>query len=152
MNHPCNDLTMDVEDLQPGVRILLVEDESFVREVTSEILQSAGFRVWTAKNAEEAEQIFEQHGAEIELLLTDVILPGETGDVMAESMRRENPWLRVLFVTGYAEQVRALEEAGEELLVKPFSSEALLGSVSSLLGREKSHCQEHGVMQACAGA
>lgn len=152
MNPSCNELTMGVEAPGCGAKILLVEDENFVREVTGEILQSAGFRVWTAKNAEEAARIFEEHGSEIELLLTDVILPGETGDAMAERMRRENRCLRVLFVTGYAEQMRELEAAGEELLAKPFSSEVLLRRVSWLLGREESHLEEDCIMRACAAA
>lgn len=151
MNHSCNDLTMGVEELDRGERILVVEDETFVREVTREILQSAGFRVWAAKDAKEAARIFKERGPEIELLLTDVILPGESGDVMAERMRRENPWLRVLFVTGYAEQMSALEARGDELLAKPFSSEALLERVRSLLGKQESHCEEDCIMQACVG-
>ena len=110
--------------------ILLVEDETFVREVASEVLRAAGYRVLTAKNAAEAIQIYEK-GFEIDLLLTDVVLPGETGRVLAERLRRVNPRLPVLLATGYGEQMA--RAAGEECLAKPFSSEDLLGRVRQLL-------------------
>ncbi len=87
--------------------ILLVEDEAFVREVTCEVLRSAGYRVLTAKNATEAMQAYEVRGDEVDLLLSDVVLPGESGRVLAGKLRRENPWLKILLVTGYAEQMGA---------------------------------------------
>jgi len=110
--------------------ILLVEDETFVREVASEVLRAAGYQVLTAKNAAEAMQIYE-NGFEIDLLLTDVVLPGETGRVLAQRLRRANPRLPVLLATGYGEQMA--REAGEACLAKPFSSEDLLGRVRQLL-------------------
>lgn len=110
--------------------ILLVEDETFVREVASEVLRAEGYRVLTAKDAAEAMQIFESE-FDIDLLLTDVVLPGETGRVLAAKLRRANPWLPVLLATGYGEQMAG--EASEECLAKPFSSEALLGRVRQLL-------------------
>ena len=110
--------------------ILLVEDETFVREVASEVLRAAGYRVLTAKNAAEAMQIYE-NGFDIDLLLTDVVLPGETGRVLAERLRRANPQLPVLLATGYGEQMA--REAGEDCLAKPFSSEDLLGRVRQLM-------------------
>lgn len=116
--------------------ILLVEDETFVREVASEVLRAAGYRVLTAKSAAEAMRIFES-GFEIDLLLTDVVLPGETGRVLAERLRRANPELPVLLATGYGEQMA--REASEECLAKPFSSEDLLGRVRQLL--EKGPCR-----------
>jgi CheY-like chemotaxis protein len=110
--------------------ILLVEDETFVREVASEVLRAAGYRVLTAKSAAEAVRIFE-NGFDIDLLLTDVVLPGETGRVLAERLRRANPQLPVLLATGYGEQMA--RETSEECLAKPFSSEDLLGRVRQLL-------------------
>ena len=110
--------------------ILLVEDETFVREVASEVLRAAGYRVLTAKSAAEAMHIYEM-GFEIDLLLTDVVLPGETGRVLAERLRRENPRLPVLLATGYGEEMA--RAASVECLAKPFSSEDLLGRVGQLL-------------------
>ena len=59
--------------------ILFVEDEAFVREVTCEVLRSAGYRVLVANNAAEAAGIYDQRRGEVELLLSDVVLPGEMG-------------------------------------------------------------------------
>ena len=94
--------------------ILLVEDEPFVREVTGEVLRAAGYRVLTAKNAKEGVSLYEAQSGEVELLLTDIILPGETGRVLAGRLRREDPTLKVLFVSGYSEQMVVSETMQEE--------------------------------------
>ena len=125
----------DESILSRTVTILLVEDEAFVREVTSEVLRSAGYRVLTAKNAEEAMHIYAAQGDEVKLLLSDVVLPGESGRVLAGRLRRENPWLKILLVTGYAEHMGPRGSREEECLAKPFSTEVLLGRVRELLGR-----------------
>ena len=88
------------EPLAYAETILLVEDEQFVREVTSEVLRSAGYMVLVAKNAAEAIGVYERSRAGVGLLLTDVVLPGESGHALATRMRRDNPRLKVLFVTG----------------------------------------------------
>ena len=115
--------------------ILFVEDEAFVRDVTCEVLRSAGYRVLMAKNAAEAMRIYEARGNDVELLLSDVVLPGESGRAFAGRLRRENPGLKVLLVTGYAEQMGLRDGLQEECLAKPFSTEVLLGRVRQLLDR-----------------
>lgn len=125
----------DEEPLVRVATILLVEDEAFVREVTFEVLQFAGYRVLNARNAAEAMRIYGEIRGDVDLLLTDVILPGETGFALAAKIRRENPELSVLFVTGYAEQMAMACEKEEECLAKPFSSEGLLRRVRDLLDR-----------------
>lgn len=84
--------------------ILLIEDESFVREVTREILISAGYRVLGARNALEATQIYERRHSEIDLVITDVVLPGESGRLLAVRLQGHNPELKVLFMSGYRDQ------------------------------------------------
>lgn len=113
--------------------ILFVEDEGFVREATREVLQSAGYQVLTAKTAAEAAHLYEQCGGEVELLLTDVVLPGETGPTLAQRLQKKDPALRVLLITGYAEQIRVCAEKPEELLAKPFTTVALLNRVRQVL-------------------
>jgi two-component system cell cycle sensor histidine kinase/response regulator CckA len=133
----------DEEAMAGAETILLVEDEAFVREVTCEVLRSAGYRVLTAKNAAEAVSVYEAQRGEVGLLLTDVVLPGETGRALARRLRRESPELQILLVTGYGEQMEfneAKQEARfeakwEECLAKPFSSEVLLGRIRRLLDR-----------------
>src|SRR5690349_3389703 len=85
--------------------ILLVEDEDFVRNVTREILRTAGYRVLTAGDSATADRRYEEFGTEVDLLLTDMILPGETGAELAARMRQQKPGLKVLFVTGYPDQI-----------------------------------------------
>lgn len=124
---------MDLETSGAAETILFVEDEAFVREVTCEVLRSAGYRVLTAKNAVEAARIYDRRRGGVELLLTDVILPGENGRALAGRLRRESPELKVLLVTGYAAQMGLREAEREECLAKPFSSQVLLQRVRQLL-------------------
>ncbi len=124
------------ENALPGAAtILYVEDEAFVREVTCEVLRSAGYRVLSARNAAEATRMYEKTGQGVELLLSDVVLPGESGLVFAGKLRRENPELKILLVTGYPEQMGVRGATCAECLAKPFSSEVLLQRVGRLLDR-----------------
>lgn len=133
--------------------VLLVEDEVFVRNVTREILQGAGYRVLTARDALAANLLYDEFGSEVDLLLTDMILPRENGAELAAGLRQHNPELRVLFVTGYADQIAVLEAASEEHLLKPFCSEVLLRKVGELLDEAKAQAEQAGlVMRACVGA
>jgi CheY-like chemotaxis protein len=132
--------------------ILLVEDESFVREVTREVLQSAGYQVLTARNAVEASDIFRQRDSEIDLLLTDVILPGDSGRLLSTRLRQRNPGLKILFITGYVEQMAAADTS-ENCLAKPFSTEVLLRRVRGMLDeREFQKPKEHKFRLACGNA
>ena len=87
-------------------------------------------------------------------MLTDVILPGENGRMLAAKLRRKNPELKVLFVTGYAEQMIQADEAREECLAKPFFSDMLLRRIRSLLDRgnsdPESSAATRDLMLACA--
>jgi len=113
--------------------ILLVEDEAFVREVTGEVQRSAGYRVLCARDAAEARRAYEAHGGELDLLLTDVILPGETGRALAARLRREIPGIKVLLISGYAKQMGLQVQGSEECLAKPFSARVLLRKVRKVL-------------------
>ena len=81
--------------------VLLVEDEEAVRLLTRRILERAGYRVFDAANAEQAEALFEQHGSLFNLLVTDVIMPGASGPRLFERLARQRPDLKVLYVSGY---------------------------------------------------
>ena len=115
--------------------ILFVEDQTFVREVTAKILKSAGYRVLVAKSAAEASRAYELASGAVELLLTDIILPRENGRELARELRRLNPLLRVLLMSGYAEQIveSATESEFGRCLPKPFTARALLRSVRDVL-------------------
>ncbi len=128
--------------------ILFVEDENFVREVTAEVLRSAGYVVLAAKDAIDAVRRYGNWLGNVDLLLTDVILPGETGCALASRLRSENSNLKVLFVTGYPEQMGRPDSLYEALLAKPFSTGALLKSVRALLARVPLHA-EAAAMPSC---
>jgi CheY-like chemotaxis protein len=83
--------------------ILLVEDEAFLREVTCEILESAGYRVLKTRNAVEAAIAFREYKTIVKLLLTDVVLPGQNGRDLANDLRSISPKLRIIFISGYPE-------------------------------------------------
>jgi DNA-binding NtrC family response regulator len=122
----------------PGVRtetILFVEDEAFVRQVTAEVLRSAGYVVLTAKSTADALRQYDQHVASIGLLLTDVILPGENGRLLARQLSSRNMDLKVLLVTGYGDQMDSAETncPTTKCLSKPFSAGTLLRAVREVL-------------------
>ncbi|MGC2446117.1 MAG: response regulator [Candidatus Sulfotelmatobacter sp.] len=117
--------------------VLLVEDESFVREVTREILISAGYRVFAAKNANEAVRIYQEDQWQIDLVITDLVLPGESGRSLAAALQRQNPKLKVLFMSGYQNQIELKNppEPEKDFLMKPFSSSMLLSRIKLMLDR-----------------
>jgi two-component system, cell cycle sensor histidine kinase and response regulator CckA len=133
--------------------VLFVEDEAFVRGVASEVLSSAGYRVLVAKDASEAVRTYEAQLGEVDLLLSDVILPGESGRELAARLRRDNPRLKVLLITGYVEQMPLHAAGGEECLAKPFSVDVLLRKVRQVLDcRETPEAEQDWVRRACGSA
>jgi two-component system cell cycle sensor histidine kinase/response regulator CckA len=119
--------------------ILLVEDEDFVRQVTSDVLAFAGYRVLCARHAAEAGRMFRQHEKEVQLLLTDVVLPGKSGHNLARDLRALQPALKTVFISGYPENEvtqRALQEPGVTYLPKPFSVESLMRTVQRALAED----------------
>jgi|SRR5579862_1519252 len=120
--------------------VLLIEDESFVRDVTREILISAGYRVLAARNSREAMQIYEERHAEIDLVITDVVLPGGNGRLLAVRLRRQKPELKVLFMSGYRDQPEFKGKREEGFIGKPFSGSMLLNQVKLMLDCRTPSC------------
>ena len=120
-----------------GTTILLVEDEAGVRKGIQRILEMSGYTVLVASSAQEARALFAQPAAAaVKLLLTDVIMPGETGPVLAAHLVSQRPDLRVLFVSGYTgDELRSEEflRTGGQLLFKPFTSDELTAKVQEVL-------------------
>jgi len=113
--------------------ILFVEDEAFVRQVAGEVLRSAGYRVLTAEDAAAAARAFDLQCGDVDLLLADVVLPGESGRALAGRLKRASPGLKVLLISGYAEQIGKREAGTEICLAKPFSVGVLLREVRQVL-------------------
>lgn len=136
---PAAALSTPTEKPTTGGTILLVEDEAFVREITCEILESAGYHVLKARNAAEADTRFRGHRSVVKLLLTDVVLPGQNGRDLANDLRAMNSALRVIFISGYPLNIvtqKRLVEDGMFYLPKPFSAASLLRKVRQVLARE----------------
>jgi CheY-like chemotaxis protein len=116
--------------------ILLVEDEEAVRELASRILSAKGYAVVAAKSTQEAEQFVAKNSGEIHLLLTDIIMPGTSGRELARRITKGHPRTRVLYMSGYTDNVLAqggVLEAGVSFLQKPFTPGALVQKVRDVL-------------------
>ncbi|MGH7545568.1 MAG: ATP-binding protein [Gemmatimonadota bacterium] len=116
--------------------ILLVEDEASVRALAARVLRKQGYRVLEAADGEAARRQLESESTSVDLLLTDAILPGASGRELADRARAARPDLKVLFVSGYTDDVIARHgvlEAGVEFLEKPFTPEALARRVRDVL-------------------
>ncbi len=118
--------------------ILVVEDDSGVREVAARALRAVGYRVLVAASGEEALNLVTAAQTPIDLLLTDVVMPGMNGRELAERVSRHRAGVRVLYTSGYAEDIIAhhgVLEPGIELLSKPYRVDVLLRRVRRVLDR-----------------
>ena len=116
--------------------VLLVEDEDAVRRLVCRVLESAGYRVFEAGTPLEALRFCEQHPEPIDLMLTDVVMPGMSGRELASLTATLRPEMRVLYVSGYMEEVMAQHGVrGPEIafLGKPFAPEELTRKVREVL-------------------
>jgi two-component system cell cycle sensor histidine kinase/response regulator CckA len=120
-----------------GEVVLLVEDEEAVREMAERILSSNGYAVRATGRPREALQLLTAGDARVDLLLSDVVMPGMSGPELAERARRLRPGLHVLFMSGYPRPVIDQGETKESLFLveKPFTSPELLGAVRDALDR-----------------
>jgi CheY-like chemotaxis protein len=129
-SRPSADVPMGTET------VLLTEDEQDVREIAREFLESGGYRVIEAKDGAEAIRLASKHRGEIHLLVTDMVMPGMTGQELAVRLQSEHPGLSVVFMSGYSEHA-ATEMADADpsvrLLTKPFSRAAILKAVGEIL-------------------
>ncbi len=118
--------------------ILLVEDQPMLRELMHTVLARAGYTVLSAENPDQALEIAAAHPRRIHLLLSDVILPGMNGRVFAEQLQKKRPEAKVLFVSGYTEDIilhHGTLEAGTSFLPKPFTQETLGRKIREVLDR-----------------
>lgn len=112
--------------------ILLAEDYPQLRELVREILINSGYTVIEAGDGEEALHIVERYADHIDLLLTDIAMPGMTGIALAEQVKRLRPSIRVLFITGTPELTMALPRKSV-CMPKPFTPGALVSKVGEVL-------------------
>jgi PAS domain S-box-containing protein len=119
-----------------GETILIVEDEELVRDVATRILAQHGYEVLVAASGDAATALIDGHPETIELLLTDVVMPGLTGRELAEQVSETRPEIRVLYMSGYPESVIASQgvlDQGISFVSKPFNAADLLEHVRAVL-------------------
>jgi two-component system, cell cycle sensor histidine kinase and response regulator CckA len=116
--------------------VLLVEDAEPLRMLAQLFLKENGYQVLTAADGSEAQRVAAQHSGPIHLLITDVVMPGINGRVLAERLAPNNPAMKVLYISGYTDTFIAghgVLEEGIHLLHKPFTEEALIRKVREVL-------------------
>jgi two-component system cell cycle sensor histidine kinase/response regulator CckA len=117
--------------------ILLVEDEEPLRKLCTEFLEQLGYRMLTASNGKEAIALVEGYSGRIDLLITDVVMPGLHGPELAEALLALRPGLKVIFISGYASGSIApggILKPGTVLVNKPFTIRALTAKLREVLG------------------
>lgn len=114
--------------------ILLVEDEPFVREATRCILESAGFEVLPAEDAAVAIKVYEESNHAVDLVMTDMILPGRTGEQLGLELRLRSPKVKVLITSGYSNVEFATDEPNSRtyFLAKPYSRRCLVDKIEEI--------------------
>ena len=137
-----DDLKTDSPDnLRGSETILLVEDSEPLRKLANTFLESRGFRVLSAESGEDALKVAERFGGPFDLLLTDVIMPGINGRLLAENLLPRQPGMKVLYMSGYTDSFIAghgVLDPGIHLLHKPFIEEVLIRKVREVLDGGKS--------------
>jgi two-component system, cell cycle sensor histidine kinase and response regulator CckA len=117
--------------------VLVVEDEAHVRDLAVGVLRKNGYRVLEAASGRAALDYFQSHGSEIDLLFTDVMMPGNLlGDELASRLRAIKPSLAVLITSGYTPEINKPEDQGDgRFLIKPFTPGQMLAAVRRCLDR-----------------
>ena len=118
-----------------GATVLLVEDDPEVRSLFSRFLDQAGYAVIEAVDGRDALETFDARAADIDVVITDVVMPNVSGPALVSALRARRPDLKVLYVSGYAEQLEATAATGPHatLLHKPVTRTMLVDEVAALL-------------------
>ena len=116
--------------------ILLAEDEALLRELGVTILRQAGYNVLTAPDAKELMSLLNGYAENIDLLLTDIVMPGLSGQELAHLARERWPRIRVLYMSGYSDEELESLLRDSAFLQKPFTPSELMAKVKELIGTE----------------
>jgi two-component system cell cycle sensor histidine kinase/response regulator CckA len=120
---------------QRGPRILLVEDESAIRNVLARVLHRNGYQTLVASNGHEAIELVEKEGGEVDLLISDLVMPGQNGADVASEVQARQPGVGVLFMSGSLDHpvLKRVLASGHRFLPKPFSMTEFRSVVSQAL-------------------
>ncbi|MFH1627799.1 MAG: response regulator [Pseudomonadota bacterium] len=131
--------TAPVQQITGTETILLVEDDVMLQGLMKTILEGYGYRVLAAGDGEAAIALSETHEGEIELLLTDVVLPGIGGKDLLDALREKRPEMKILFVSGYTDDIISrygVVPQDVNFLEKPFAPKSLALKVREVLDQE----------------
>jgi two-component system cell cycle sensor histidine kinase/response regulator CckA len=126
-------------DLTGSATVLLVEDEDAVRSFAARALATRGYKVYEAASGVQALDVMNEHGSEIDLVVSDVVMPEMDGPTLLKHLRKANPQIKIIFVSGYAEEAFRNNLAEDEtftFLPKPFSLKKLAAAVKETLEAE----------------
>jgi CheY-like chemotaxis protein len=131
-----------IEDRQhpqyPPTTVLLVEDDEVVRRLTRMILEDTGYRVLSAEDGSHAARLNRSFQGEIDLLLSDIMLPGGNGVEWAQRLRRDRPGMSALFMSAYSRDAlreEGVPDPGSRLLRKPVRPDLLIQTIREILNR-----------------
>src|SRR4029077_15034768 len=124
------------ESVQTAGTILFVEDDESIRALGARVLRQNGYTVLTARHAAEAIELGASHRFPIDLLVTDVVMPGLHGPALSESLQRQRRQLRVLFTSGYSDELAVLSQVrstGAAFLQKPYTPDSLVRKIREVM-------------------
>jgi DNA-binding NtrC family response regulator len=127
---------VESDNIRGTETLLVAEDDDLLRDALSKALTGAGFKVFAAGSAQEAKQIFMEQKGQFSLLLTDVIMPKSSGRELAADLTALKPELKVVFISGYTENVmeqHQILDSNSILIQKPVATKKLLSSIRQVL-------------------
>lgn len=134
-----NPLKAGPQTASPGPTVLLVEDDTAVRNLVTRLLKMHGYRVVSAESGRAALPLWERHRNEIDLLLTDVVMPdGVSGRELAQRCQAENPRLQIIYTSGYNVELstdKGWLREGIHFVQKPYRPEQLLQLIAEVLAQ-----------------
>lgn len=126
-----------VAPLEPGTEtVLVVEDYAGLRDLAELMLQKAGYSVVLASSGDEALKWLERHAGQVDLLLTDVVMPGLSGRELVEQMEKVYPEIKVIYTSGYTDDMvvrQGVDANTANFLAKPYTYESLTTAVRAAL-------------------
>ena len=143
------------EKLRGTENVLVVEDTDALRKLAQTFLEAAGFHVLSAASAEEAMRVAAGFPGNLDLLLTDVVMPGVSGRSLAEQLSFRQPGIKVLYMSGYTDSFIAghgVVDPGTHLLHKPFTEEVLIQNVREVLDGGRKSASRRCEVAALAGS
>ncbi|MEQ9115213.1 MAG: response regulator [Rickettsiales bacterium] len=129
-------------DLTGEETILLIEDEAPVRTFSAYALENKGYTVIQAESSEEAMKIIESNEHKLDLIISDVMMPGMTGVEMTQKLHERNLDIKVIFISGYGEEILSIKSSDQKnisFLPKPFELKDLISKVREVLDGSKNH-------------